>query len=50
MSRSPQSNDPIRVTPGNSVYTTLAIIGFLAGLMGLAVIFMRAKALGVQLF
>lgn len=50
MARAPQTNDPIPVAPGNSVYTVLAIIGFIAGLMGLAVIFLRAGVLNVKLF
>lgn len=50
MSRVPQSSDPIRVAPSNSVYTVLAILAFLAGLMGLGVMFLRAGALGVKLF
>lgn len=51
MPRAPQTtSEPIPVAPGNSVYTVLAIIGFIAGLLGLGVIWLRASALGVQLF
>jgi hypothetical protein len=49
MSRVP-SNEPIRVPPGNSVYTVLAILAFVAGLIGLGVMFLRAGTLGVKLF
>ena len=49
MSRAPQTSEPIPVAAGNNIYTSLAIIGFLAGLIGLTVMYLRAKALGVEL-
>ena len=49
MSRAVQTTQPVAVAPSNNVYTVLAIIGFIAGIMGLVVLFMRAGDLGVEL-
>jgi hypothetical protein len=49
MSRLPQTSEPIPVAPSSSIYTTLAIIAVVAGFIGVAVLFLRASALGLKL-
>ena len=44
------TTETITVAPSNNIYTVLAALGFLAVALGLIVMFLRANALGVELF
>jgi hypothetical protein len=43
------TGDTIAVPPSNNIYTVLAALGTLAVAMGLAILFVRANALGMKL-
>jgi len=44
------ATDTVTVAPSNNVYTVLAALATVAVAIGLTVLFIRAKQLGVQLF
>jgi hypothetical protein len=44
------TNDPVTVAPTNNIYTALTAAATVAVLIGLIVLFIRAKAVGVVLF
>lgn len=45
-----QTNQPIAVAPSDNIYTVLALAASVALVLGVLVLFIKAKALGVQLF